>query len=244
MISERLRERARGWLRARDLELIASFLVVALLVFMFLQVADRVGQGPVSIDDRILLALRSPDDIAQPRGGEAMKGILRDLTALGSGTITGLFTVGLIGYLLLTRRPAAALFVTVAVLGCWLLNDLLKELFARDRPTIVPHLMPAHEPSFPSGHTMISATLYPTLAELFGRLITEVRARLYLMLIAILLALLVGLSRVYLGVHYPSDVVAGLCLGFGWALACGIAARLLQKHRILASRSRPGPAAA
>lgn len=244
MLSAQFRARARGWLRARDLELIASFLVVGLLVFVFLRVADRVGEGPLSIDERILLALRAPGDITQPLGGEAMTGILRDLTALGSGTVTGLFTVGLIGYLLLTRRPSAALFVTAAVLGCWLLNDLLKELFDRDRPTIVPHLMPAHEPSFPSGHTMISATLYPTLAELFGRLVTEARARLYLMSIAILLALLIGLSRVYLGVHYPSDVVAGLCLGFGWALCCGIAARLLQKHRVLASRSRPGPAAA
>lgn len=228
----KLRRRLTHWAKARDLELVGGFLLLAFLLLVFMQVADSVSGRPMSIDERILLALRDPQDIAVGIGGPTFQSMVRDVTALGSGTLTGLFAFGLIGYLLLTGRPGAALFVLAAVIGSWLLNDLLKDAFGRERPTIVPHMITADEPSFPSGHTMISATFYPTLAELFGRLVMRRRARFYLMGLGIGLAVLIGFTRLYLGVHYPSDILAGLCMGFSWALLCGIVARYLQKRHV------------
>lgn len=227
--------RLRSWLKARDLDLVGGFLLLGVLLLVFMQIADAASDKPLTIDERILLALRDPSDVSVGIGGDTFQSMVRDVTALGSGTLTGLFTFGLIGYLLLTGRPGAALFVIAAVIGSWLLNDLLKDFYGRDRPTIVPHMITANEPSFPSGHTMISATFYPTLAELFGRLVTRRRARFYLMALGIGLAVLVGFTRLYLGVHYPSDILAGLCAGFSWALICGIVARWLQKRRFLNS---------
>lgn len=237
MVTRRdLKSRLADWAKARDLELVGGFLLLGLLLLVFIQVADSVSTRPLTIDERILLSLRDPQDISVGIGGATFQSMVRDVTALGSGTLTGLFAFGLIGYLLLTGRPGAAIFVIAAVIGSWLLNDLLKDFYARERPTIVPHMITANEPSFPSGHTMISATFYPTLAELFGRLVTRRRARFFLMALGIGLAILVGFTRLYLGVHYPTDILAGLCMGFSWALLCGIAARYLQRRHLLKSQ--------
>jgi undecaprenyl-diphosphatase len=230
-------------MESRDLEILIATLSLLLLVLVFIQVATRVTAGPLSIDDRILLAMREPGDPATGLGGSVVLSMARDITALGSGTLNTLFGLAFVGYLLLTKRPAAALFVVIALSGTGVLNTVLKDFFGRERPTIVTHLMPAHEPSFPSGHTMISATFYPTIAELVGRLLPTRRVRLYLMGLAIGLAVLVGLTRIYLGVHYPSDVIAGLCVGFGWALLCGIVARALQRRALIAPESPPEPEA-
>jgi undecaprenyl-diphosphatase len=237
-------ETALSRLRAPDLEIVIAALAVMALLFSFVQLGGAVSAGGISIDDRILLAMREPGDPARGLGGDVLAGMVRDLTALGSGTVTGLFAFAFVGYLLMVGRPRAALFVVVAVLGAWALNTALKELFARERPTVVTHLITANEPSFPSGHTMIATTFYPTMAELLGRLGPQRRVRLYLMAIAIVLALLIGLSRIYLGVHYPSDVLGGLCAGLGWALFCGIVARVLQGRRVVEPPSAGAPEAA
>lgn len=237
VLSPAARARLRDWLRARDLDLIAALLVLALLLWALVHLSGEVLEGPISLDDRILVALRDPHDLARGWGGHTFEGAMRDLTALGSGTLAILFSIAFVGWLLLTGRPGAAIFVAIAMIGAGVLNDLMKDAIGRARPTVVPHLMTAHEESFPSGHTMISAVLYPTIAELLGRLVPKKRVRFYLMAVAILIALLVGFSRVYLGVHYPSDVLGGLSAGFAWALVCGIVARLLQRRHVF--RTQP-----
>jgi undecaprenyl-diphosphatase len=214
----------------RDLELMTGLLAVALLALAFVHLSNHIEGDPRAFDEQILLSLREPHDLATPIGPERFRDMARDITALGSGTLVGMFSIALTLWLLLTRRPGAALFVAVAVLGGWLLNDLMKDLFARERPTIVPHLMNVSNASFPSGHAMTAAVLYPTMAELMGRLVRPRHARLYLMTLAIVIALFVGFTRIYLGVHYPSDVLGGLCAGFAWALLCGIVARMLQRR--------------
>lgn len=237
VLSPAAHQRARDWLKAVDLDLIGAFLLIALLLLAMMEL----GEDTLSIDERILLALRESGDAAQGRGGERMEGMVRDLTALGSVTLAVLVALAFVGWLLLSGRPGAALFVAIAMLGAGALNEVLKEAFARERPTIVPHLMGASDESFPSGHTMVSAVLYPTMAEMLGRLVRPRRLRLYLMGVAITAALLVAFSRVYLGVHYPSDVLGGLSAGFAWALVCGIVARLLQRHQVFRSRPADGP---
>jgi undecaprenyl-diphosphatase len=222
-----------------DLEVLLACLAVALLSLTFLELANLVGAGSNGLDDALLLMFRQPGHPDVARGGEALTAMMRDVTALGSGTVTGLFAIGLTGYLLVIGRPRAALFVVVAVLGAWCLNAGLKELFARERPSVVTHLMSASEASFPSGHTMISSTFYPTLAELVALLVPHRRGRFYGMGVAIALASLIGVSRMYLGVHYPSDVVAGLCAGLSWALICGLCARWLQRRRLVEPNAAP-----
>jgi len=235
-ISPSARARIRDWAKATDLELIATLLVLALFAWAFVELSDAPGE----MNRRILVALRQRDDLSRGLGGPHVEGMMRDITALGSGTLAILYSAYFIGWLLLTRRPGAALFVTIAMFGAWGLNELLKEAYARERPDVVPHLMGASDPSFPSGHTMISAVLYPTFSELLGRLVHSKRVRFYLMGVAIATAFLVGLSRVYLGVHYPSDVLGGLVAGFAWALVCGIVARILQRHRVFRTRAIEG----
>lgn len=232
-ISPAARERIREWARATDLELVLGLLLLALFAWAFIELSDAPGE----VNRRILVALRDPADLSRGVGGPTVEGIFRDITALGSGTLAILFAGSFVGWLLLTGRPGAAVFVTVAMFGAWGLNELLKSAYGHERPDVVPHLMGASDPSFPSGHTMISAVLYPTMAELLGRLTPSRRERLYLMSIAIAIAVLVGLSRVYLGVHYPSDVLGGLAAGFAWALATGIVARVLQRRRVF--RTQP-----
>jgi undecaprenyl-diphosphatase len=130
------------------------------------------------------------------------------------------------------RRYRWAVVVVVAVACGALLNEGLKDAFARERPTVVPHLMRVSSASFPSGHSMLAAILYPTLGELIARLMPSGRARTFLVGLGIGLAVAVGATRVYLGVHYPSDVLAGLTMGLAWALTCGLAARFLQRRQV------------
>lgn len=228
-----VRERIRDWARSADLDLIGTFLIIALLSFAVIEL----GEEPHEIDRKILIALRDPTDLGRGLGGRRIEGMMRDLTALGSPVLAFLYALSFVGWLLLTGRPGAALFVTIAMLGAGALNTILKDVFGRERPTVVPHLMGASDESYPSGHTMVSAVLYPTIAALAGRLVRQRRRRLYLMSFAIFLALLVAFSRVYLGVHYPSDVLGGLSAGFAWALVCGVVARLLQRKHVF--RTRP-----
>ncbi len=134
-------------------------------------------------------------------------------------------------YLLLAGRRATALFVFVAVAGGQVLASLAKLEVDRPRPELVSHLVTETSLSFPSGHAMLSAVTYLTLGTLAARFARGRAAKIYLLSLAVLVTLMVGVSRVYLGVHWPSDVLAGWCAGFAWAMLCWLAARLLQRRR-------------
>ncbi|RUY75030.1 phosphatase PAP2 family protein, partial [Mesorhizobium sp. M7A.F.Ca.CA.003.01.2.1] len=134
-------------------------------------------------------------------------------------------------YLLLIRRPATALFIFVAVAGGQMLSSLLKAGIDRPRPELVSHLVNETTLSFPSGHAMLSAVTYLTLGALAARFLPGRTTKIYVLSLAVLTTLLVGISRVYLGVHWPSDVLAGWCAGFVWAMLCWLAARTWQRWR-------------
>ena len=130
----------------------------------------------------------------------------------------------------MSRRYGAAVLVLAATLGGLLVSHLLKDLYDRPRPELVPHLTPVSTSSFPSGHAMLSAVVYLTLGALLARLVERWWVKLYVIVAALGLTGLVGFSRVYLGVHYPTDVLAGWAAGLSWAILCWLAARYLQRH--------------
>jgi undecaprenyl-diphosphatase len=123
--------------------------------------------------------------------------------------------------------------VLIATLGGWGLGLLLKAVFGRPRPSVIPHLVEVQSLSFPSGHAMMSAVVYLTLAALLAQLSAQWAQRVYILAVGLLLTLLVGLSRVYLGVHYPTDVLAGWSAGLAWAILCWLVGRWLQRRGIV-----------
>lgn len=200
-------------------------------LFAFALIAEEMMEGDSHrFDEAVLLAFRTPGDTADPIGPLWLEVVMRDITALGSTTVLTLVTLAVVGYLVTDGKRAAALFVACATAGGGVLSYLLKLGFDRPRPDLVAHLVDVQTLSFPSGHAMGSAVTYLTLGALIVR--TEVRPGLkaYVLAIAIGLTLVIGVSRIYLGVHWPTDVVGGWCAGSAWALLCWTLALWLQRR--------------
>jgi undecaprenyl-diphosphatase len=213
-----------------ELAMLAGAFVAITLTIGFIALAGEVLEGDTQrFDERILAALRSTDDPGRPIGPRWLPGAAVDITALGSAAVLGLAVAGVAGFLLLQGAWRIAVFVVVASSGGWLLNHVLKELFGRARPDVVPHLREVLTLSFPSGHAMTSAAVYLTLGALLMRISKRRLTKFYCRGAAMLLSALVGASRVYLGVHYPTDVLAGWLLGLSWALLCWLVERALER---------------
>jgi len=204
--------------------------VAALLAFAGIA-AEMLEGETLGFDRAVLLALRHPDAPYDPIGPRWVTEVARDVTGLGGNAILFFVTLAVAGYLALVRKRAAALLVIVTVGGGMALSTLLKLAFQRPRPDLVPHGAEVYTASFPSGHAMLSAVTYLTLAALLIQVQVQWRAKTYVLALAILVTLLIGVSRVYLGVHWPTDVLAGWCIGAAWALLCWLAALALQRNR-------------
>ncbi len=205
----------------REFVLLLALGALATGTFVFLEVAEGVLEGGAhDLDEWLLRWFRNPDDLADPIGGAAIEEAVRDMTALGSTLVTTMFTAFATGYLLLARQPRTALFLVVAILAGVALTFALKSGFDRPRPDLVPHGMKTLSASFPSGHAATSAVVYLTLGALISQALTRHRLKLYVVTCAILITFGVGMSRIYLGVHWPTDVVAGWVVGSAWAITC------------------------
>lgn len=190
----------------------------AAAVLLLLLLSRLVERWPFSFDRAVLLALRTPGDPARPVGPGWLLPFMRDVTALGDASVLTLVVVGVAGLLLARRMARTALLVAASSVSGSLLVSWAKAGVARGRPDVVPHLVEVHNLSFPSGHAANSAIIYLTLAALGSRAVRERPVRNYLIACAVLLVGLIGATRVYLGVHWPSDVLAGWSFGTLWAL--------------------------
>ena len=216
--------------RLNEVGPLLSFLALSLGTWGFVALAGEVREGDTAALDRtILLSLRTAGDRSDPIGPAWLEEAARDITALGGHTVLTIVTVTVLVYLMLTRRRAAAAVVLVAVGGGMLLSTGLKLGFERPRPDLVPHGTRVYTASFPSGHSMLSAVTYLTLGALLARVERAWRVRIFLVAVAVVLTLIVGVSRVYLGVHWPTDVLAGWCGGAAWASLCWFVALQLQR---------------
>ena len=209
---------------------LAMSAAVVLLVVVFAQLASEMLEGELQRFDTAVAALfRASGNITTPIGPAWLQEAARDVTALGSFSCLGILFGATMGYLLLLGRRRVALFVAASLLGGAALSTGLKLGFDRPRPE-AQHATRVFTASFPSGHAMLSAVTFLTLGALLSRLEDRTRVKVYFMSVAVLLTLIVGTSRVYLGVHYGSDVVGGWCMGAAWALLCWTVALYLQRR--------------
>ena len=222
-----------AWLGGHEAAVLCAVAGIAGGVWIFALIAGDVKDGDsASFDRRLLLAMRRPGDLA-PKGSPSFLEAARDVTALGGVVILTLVTAATTGFLALDGKRRMAAFVCGSVLTGSIAAAILKDLFHRPRPDLVPHAMYASSGSFPSGHSMLSAITYLTLGALLARSHERKLLKVYFLFLAILLTFMVGVTRVYLGVHWPTDVLAGWTAGAVWALLCWLVARWLQSRHSL-----------
>jgi undecaprenyl-diphosphatase len=216
-------------------------LAVAAGISIFAMIAALVKEGATQdFDRRLLLAMRHPGDLS-PIGSRSVQEAARDFTALGGVVVLGLVTVATTGFLALDGKKHLAWFTFASVVGGLVMSSLLKDVFQRPRPEVVPHIVYAANTSFPSGHSMLSAVTYLTIGAMLARSHKRRALKVYFLVIAALLSLMVGVTRVYLGVHWPTDVLAGWTAGAVWALLCWLVAGWLQSRKALEPEENHAP---
>jgi undecaprenyl-diphosphatase len=210
---------------------LAGIVIVAVLVLTFAVLADAVTDGNTqSFDERLLLLFRTASDPAVTIGPIWFKEAMRDITALGGTVVLTIIILSVTGFLIATGARHTALMVLASVVSGVMLSNSLKFGFSRVRPDIVPHEAQVYTASFPSGHTTMSAIVYLTLGALLCRTQASVAVKTFILSVAVFLTIIVGVSRVYLGVHWPTDVIAGWMLGGAWALLCWFTMLWLQSR--------------
>lgn len=220
--------------------LIAALVVVALLIGAFADIAGDLFEHPDhGWDLSVLNALRESGQPHNPVGPQWVEIAMADLTALGGVAV--LVAIGLIvsGFLLLQRRPLAVMTLLTALGGGLAMSQTMKLIFGRERPPLAYRAAEAVNASFPSGHAMLSAVAYLTIGAILAKSMQRTREKLYVMGVALILTFVVGLSRIYLGVHWATDVFGGWTIGAAWATACWAAAWAAERWHGREGMSRP-----
>ena len=216
-------------LERREITWLAVGVGACALVLAFLVLAGVVSAGDtLAFDTRILRALRKVDDLSKPIGPPWIESSLIDLTSLGSPAVLVLVVLAVVGFLLLQGRRRTALAVALTCFSGEIVDAVMKHAFNRPRPTVVPALREVWSTSFPSGHAMESAIVYLTLGAMLMRVANRRVTKFYCLAVAMLLTAIVGISRVWLGVHYPTDVLGGWLIGFVWASICWLATERVE----------------
>jgi undecaprenyl-diphosphatase len=217
------------WFRERETTVLLGSMLAIVAVLSFIQIADWIDDGKtIPFDEWAIRALRRTNNLAEPIGSPWMQEMGRDASALGGVGWLVVCTLAVAGYLYLDAKRHMATFLLASASTGTILAFGLKTLFNRPRPDVVPHLSHVSSSSFPSAHSMMSAVVYITLGVLVATVVERRRLKIYILSLSLLLTMVVGVSRVYLGVHYPTDVLAGWMAGVAWALMCWLVARWLQ----------------
>ena len=231
------RFRPLTWLGGHEMTVLVALACIVAGVWGFALLADEVTEGGTqAFDQNLLLAFRT-GPAHSPLGPPPVREAARDITSLGGTAVLTIVTIIAAGFLALDGKTHMALFLCASVLGGVAASTVLKDVFHRPRPDLVPYSVYVSGASFPSGHSMMSAVTYLTLGALLARSQERKRIKAYFLLVAIFLTFSVGVTRVYLGVHWPTDVLAGWTAGSVWALLCWLAARWLQSRRTLERES-------
>lgn len=221
--------RVRDFVTA-EAPLLAAIAIISGLILAFLKIADEMLEGEMEeFDNTILMWFRDPTNIDQTIGPSWVHEMVRDITALGSFSLLGLIVAVVCISLVMARKRGAALLVIISVLTGTLISTVLKTSYDRPRPDLTT-MSEQFTASFPSGHAMLSAVTFLTLGAVLAQLAPTRALRIFSFTMAIILTVMVGMSRIYMGVHFPSDVLAGWCLGAAWALICSTVALFLQRR--------------
>ena len=207
-------------------------LVAVLLVWAFIGISGEMVEGDTGAFDMALLRAAQSLRTGHPWVTEVM----RDLSGLGSTAVLTLFTIITLGYLVVVRSRSTALLVAAAVIAGTVGINLLKTLFGRSRPDPSFAGLLAPGMSFPSGHAAMSAIVFLTLGALLASTRSRALEQVYILAMATLMTVLVGTSRIALGVHWATDVLAGWALGTAWALIWLLVLRRLMRTGRMASQ--------
>lgn len=206
--------------------------LAAIALLVFLATAAAVASGLThGFDEAVLLALRNPADLAQPLGPGWLQETGRDVTGLGSNGVAGALVLAAAAVLALAGQRRSSLFLAAIFVGALLLQGGVKALVARPRPALVPQAARVFTTSFPSSHATVAAALAVAIAVLLARAPGGRRMHGAAAVLAAGFAAAVGLSRLYLGVHWPTDVLAGWSLGAAWAALCWAVLNRSRQHR-------------
>lgn len=215
-----------GGRRHPEISVLIVVLCVVVAIAGFAALAAEVREGDIfAIDRTLLLAFRAPGHLGVPVGPRWLQEAARDISALGGFTVLALVTIISALLLFLHRRAAQAAVFLASVVFAQIAAEVVKALVDRPRPTLVPHNDLVYSASFPSGHAVMTPVVYLTLAVVVANLEQRRHLKAILPVCAAFLVLAVGVSRVYLGVHWPTDVLAGWALGLAVALVASIALR-------------------
>ncbi len=222
------RWRERSW---PELPVLVAIVLIAALSWGFIELADEVLGGDTQhFDQAVIEALRDPNDPRLPRGPSWLADAARDVTALGSPAVLALTVIVVTGYLAMLKRWRTIAVLLAAVISGAILTALLKQGFGRERPPSGSALQGTHSLSFPSGHSLSAALVYLTLGAMLARVMPTRKLHVYFIGMALAVTILIGSTRVYLGVHYPTDVLAGWAVGSAWALLWWLIARWTIRH--------------
>lgn len=232
-ITETLRDWLVRGLKTGNANRLPVFLlgIITLGVYGFIQIADEMAEGEIrNFDETLFLMFRVADDPSRSLGPAWLQETAVEVTAVGGYPLIVLTLAAVCGFFIVTRHYGAALYAVTSIGSGALISYTLKQYYARPRPDLVDHLDTVHTASFPSGHALVTTVAYLTLAAIVVGYLETSRARIYVISVAVLVAVMVGVSRVYLGVHWPSDVAAGWALGAAWASFSWLIFHMLQRR--------------
>ena len=217
-----------------EIAVVTALFVIALGVMAFVELAGDMTRADGQAFDQAVLAWMQPV-AGDPRGPWWLEKATTDLTSLGGISVLTLFALVAIAFLLLQRKRLSALLLVLGLSGGITLSEGLKALFERQRPPAAYQAVETLNASFPSGHALLATVFYLTLGVMLARAFPRKRLKAFALGVALTVALLIGLTRVYLGVHWASDVFAGWCAGAAWAMALWLVAHAVQRSQAVRS---------